>query len=225
MKDIEKIIEIIEENEVMYKGLNEARLHSAEDIVDYFKNKSAIKQVELFQRTFGDIVANLGEIPSVEKRKLRLKLIFEELSELAEAYGLEATMVDICQGYVSDAYDCVTHKIGVTRYPKDTELFNPEEALDAVCDLLVVTYGGACINGHSTIIDKAFDETMRSNMSKICNTLDEAHASVAKYHKEGIDTEPVKTGENQWTIYNKITRKILKGVNFFKPDYKKLLNL
>jgi len=217
MKDIEKIIEIIEENEVMYKGLNEARLHSAEDILDYFKNKSAIKQVELFQKTFGDIVANLGEIPSVEKRRLRLKLIFEELSELAEAYGLENTFGSICIEYVKQAV--VDSRI------ENTLEYNPTEALDAVCDLLVVTYGAACINGHSTIIDKAFDETMRSNMSKICNTLDEAHASVAKYHKEGIDTEPVKTGENQWTIYNKITRKILKGVNFFKPDYKKLLNL
>jgi len=217
MKDIEKIIEIIEENEVMYKGLNEARIHSAEDILDYFKGKSAIKQVELFQKTFGDIVANLGEIPSVEKRRLRLKLIFEELSELAEAYGLENTFGSICIEYVKQAV--VDSRI------ENTLEYNPTEALDAVCDLLVVTYGGACINGHSTIIDKAFDETMRSNMSKICNTLDEAHASVAKYHKEGIDTEPVKTGENQWTIYNKITRKILKGVNFFKPDYKKLLNL
>jgi len=217
MKDIEKIIEIIEENEVMYKGLNEARIHSAEDILDYFKGKSAIKQVELFQKTFGDIVANLGEIPSVEKRRLRLKLIFEELSELAEAYGLENTFGSICIEYVKQAV--VDSRI------ENTLEYNPTEALDAVCDLLVVTYGAACINGHNTIIDKAFDETMRSNMSKICNTLDEAHASVAKYHKEGIDTEPVKTGENQWTIYNKITRKILKGVNFFKPDYKKLLNL
>ncbi len=185
-----------------------------------------IKQVELFQKTFGDIVAELGEIPSVEKRKLRLKLIFEELSELAEAYGLEETMCDICEGYVTSSWTEFNGNLPfITNGPIDTETFNPEEALDATCDLLVVTYGAACINGHSFIIDEAFDETMRSNMSKICNTLDEAQASVAKYHKEGVDTEPVKTGENQWTIYNKVTRKILKGINFFKPDYKTLLKL
>lgn len=217
MKDIEKIIEIIEENEVTYKGVNETRLHSAENIIDYFENKSAIKQVELFQKTFGDIVAELGEIPSVEKRKLRLKLIFEELSELAEAYGLESTFNHICINHLDFSKETI-----------DTEIFNPEEALDATCDLLVVTYGAVCINGHSTIIDEAFDETMKSNMSKSCNTLDEAQYTVAQYHKEGRNTY-YKLIYGLYVIYDSNTHKILKNKDeingFFKPDYKKLLRL
>lgn len=222
MTEIEKIIEIIEENDVTYKGVNEARLHSAEEIIDFFKEKSAIKQVELFQKTFGDIVAELGETPSVEKRKLRLKLIFEELTELASAYGLEETMCDICESHILSSF---TDGPLLTNGPIDTEIFNPEAALDAICDSLVVNYGGACINGHSTIIDEAFNETMRSNMSKSCKTLDEAQYSVAEYHKEGRETYH-KLVEGKYVIYDSNTHKILKNrEGFFKPDYKKLLSL
>ena len=177
-----------------------------------------IKQVELFQKTFGDIVAELGQEPSVEKRKLRLKLIFEELKELAvDGFGLESTFNQICINSLDFSKEAV-----------DTEIFNPEESLDAVCDLLVVTYGAACINGHSTIIDESFDETMKSNMSKSCNTLDEAQYTVAQYHKEGRETY-YKQIDGLYVIYDSETNKILKNKDeingFFKPDYKKLLNL
>lgn len=172
-----------------------------------------IDKVAIFQKTFGDEVNELGVIPSVEKRKLRLKLIFEELSELAEAYGLESTFNQIC-----------INSLDFSKESIDTEVFNPEEALDAISDLLVVTYGGACINGHSSIIDKAFDETMRSNMSKSCNTLDQAQYSVAEYHKEGRSTYH-KLVEGKYVIYDSNTNKILKNKDgFFKPDYSKLLS-
>ncbi len=61
-------------------------------------------------------------------------------------------------------------------------------------------------------------------MSKSCDTLDEAHYSVAEYHKEGRETYP-KLVEGKYVIYDSTTNKILKNrVKFFKPDYNKLLN-
>lgn len=178
-------------------------------------NKSHNEQVQEFQLTFGDQVNKLGEIPSVDKRKLRLKLIFEELSELAEAYGLDETFNQICSNHLMSQ--------GLSDIV-DTYIYNPTEALDATCDLLVVTHGAACINGHSTIIDEAFDETMRSNMSKSCRTLDQALYSIAEYHKEGRDTYH-KLVNGVYVIYDSVTNKILKNRDgFFKPDYNKLLN-
>ncbi len=48
-----------------------------------------IEQVSKFQRIFGDEVNELGTIPSVDKRKLRLDLLLEEVGELAiDGYGL-----------------------------------------------------------------------------------------------------------------------------------------
>src|SRR6188508_90212 len=178
-------------------------------------NNNQIDQVSLFQRVFGDEVNELGTIPSVDKRKLRLKLIFEELSELAEAYGLDKYFTDYCKEYF-DNKDCMFDD------PVDTHKYNPTEALDAICDLLVVVYGGACINGHSSIINEAFDETMRSNMSKSCKTLDQALYTIAQYHKEGRDTY-YRVVDNLYIIYDSTTNKILKNKDekegFFTPDY------
>ncbi len=177
-----------------------------------------IEQVIKFQRIFGDEVNDLGTIPSIEKRKLRLKLIFEELSELAEAYGLKSTFGEICEDYTHKIVDCDI---------LDNHKYDEVEALDAISDLLVVVYGGACINGQSSIIDEAFDETMRSNMSKSCKTLDQALYTIAQYHKEGRDTY-YKLVDGLYIIYDSNTNKILKNKDenegFFTPHYNKMLN-
>lgn len=186
-----------------------------------------IEQVALFQRIFGDEVNELGTIPSVDKRKLRIDLLLEEVGELAiDGYGLAGYFALKCK----EKYDksLVRKKIEFgfedVDVPEDTLIFNPEESLDAESDILVVAYGATCISGHSSIINEAFDETMRSNMSKSCDTLDEAHYSVAEYHKEGRETYP-KLVEGKYVIYDSTTNKILKNrVKFFKPDYNKLLN-
>lgn len=188
-----------------------------ENLISDYIGVEPINQVALFQRVFGDEVNELGSIPSVDKRKLRLKLIFEELKELAvDGFGLESTFNQICINSLDFSKEAI-----------DTEIFNQEEALDAVCDLLVVTYGAACINGHSTIIDEAFDETMRSNMSKSCKTLDQALYTIAQYHKEGRDTY-YKIVDGLYIIYDSTTNKILKNKDekegFFTPDYNSLLN-
>lgn len=189
-----------------------------------------IEQVSKFQRIFGDEVNELGTIPSVDKRKLRIDLLLEEVGELAiDGYGLAGYFALKCK----EKYDksLVRKKIEFgfedINIPEDTLIFNPEEALDAESDILVVAYGATCISGHSSIINEAFHETMRSNMSKSCRTLDQALYTIAQYHKEGRDTY-YKLVDGLYIIYDSITNKILKNKDendgFFKPDYNKLLN-
>ena len=69
-----------------------------------------------------------------------------------------------------------------------------KEAVDALTDILYVTYGA----GHAfgVDLDKCFDEVQRSNMSKL--------------------------GQNGKPIYNE-SGKVMKGPNYFKPDLKKFL--
>ena len=69
-----------------------------------------------------------------------------------------------------------------------------KEAIDALTDILYVTYGA----GHAfgVDLDKCFDEVQRSNMSKF-----------------GEDGKPIYNDEG----------KVMKGPNYFKPDLSKFL--
>ena len=69
-----------------------------------------------------------------------------------------------------------------------------KEAIDALTDILYVTYGAGHAFGVN--LDKCFDEVQKSNMSKL--------------------------GENGKPIYNEVG-KVMKGPNYFKPDLSKFL--
>ena len=69
------------------------------------------------------------------------------------------------------------------------------EVADALTDILYVTYGAGHAFGIN--LDKCFDEVQNSNMSKL--------------------------GEDGKPIYNE-SGKVMKGPNYFKPDFSKILN-
>ena len=69
-----------------------------------------------------------------------------------------------------------------------------KEAVDALTDILYVTYGAGHAFGVN--LDKCFDEVQKSNMSKL--------------------------GEDGKPIYNE-AGKVMKGPNYFKPDLSKFL--
>ena len=69
-----------------------------------------------------------------------------------------------------------------------------KEAIDALTDILYVTYGAGHAFGVN--LDKCFDEVQQSNMSKL--------------------------GENEKPIYNE-DGKVMKGPNYFKPDLSKFV--
>lgn len=95
------------------------------------------------------------------------------------------------------------------------------ETIDALADILVVTLGAfdaLGING-----DKVFNEVHNSNMSKICTTEDEAIESVEWYKKNKKDIYPEPTyrlssTKQGYVIYNKTSGKILKNINWKKPQ-------
>ena len=70
-----------------------------------------------------------------------------------------------------------------------------KEAIDALTDILYVTYGAGHAFGVN--LDECFDEVQRSNMSKL--------------------------GEDGKPIYNEIG-KVMKGPKYFKPDLGKFIN-
>jgi hypothetical protein len=177
-----------------------------------------LKSIIEFQKAGGHTVAYTTDnhTPSIDDRKLRLKLIFEELTELAEAYGLEKTFLNIAKKLIYETELSMIESI-------DTKEFNRTEALDALCDLSVVVNGGYCISGFTNIAEEAYEETMKSNMSKFCYSLDEALVTVA--NKEDWTYKQVVVDDKIiYAILRKEDGKIMKSSSFFKPDYNKFLN-
>ncbi|MDN5217388.1 nucleoside triphosphate pyrophosphohydrolase family protein [Fulvivirgaceae bacterium BMA12] len=163
-----------------------------------------LESVSEFHKTFGAPVLNSPQVPGEDRVRLRLTLILEELSELAEASGAAKIFNEMMKNKVA-------------AFEEKPEVTDTGEALDALCDLQVVLNGSTLEYGLQGRFDEAFDEVHRSNMSKACASQEEAEASVLKYQEQGVETVLEKVN-GKYVIYRASDHKILKGINYFSPD-------
>ncbi len=91
---------------------------------------------------------------------------------------------------------------------------------DAISDILYVTYGTALECGLTNCLQECFDEVHSSNMSKFCNSLEEAEDTVKAYK----DKVYYKKVGNKWVIYDKTTHKVKKSIDYFRPNLQHVLN-
>ena len=95
------------------------------------------------------------------------------------------------------------------------------EILDALCDIAYVSIGnGAMLHGLKDKLWDAYQEVQASNMSKACNSEEEAQQTVERRSAE--QNEPChyeKVGE-YYIVYRSRDRKVMKSINYFRPDLK-----
>jgi predicted HAD superfamily Cof-like phosphohydrolase len=172
-----------------------------------------IEQVKEFHKLFDIPILSKEESISVERRKLRIALLFEEIKELAEdGYGLKKTFSDMCKKHNIEN-DNTT----------DTELLDRVESLDAKGDIAYILYGTALEDGDSTILDTAFNEIHESNMSKACSDLQEALDTIDHYKSKNVDAEYVKK-DDKYLIYRISDRKVLKSIKYKEFNGSKFYN-
>ncbi len=97
------------------------------------------------------------------------------------------------------------------------------ELVDSAVDMLYVIMGMGTSCGFN--LDKAFDLVHQSNMSKLCNTLEEAIETVEWYKETRPEFQPVyrKTkDDSKWLIYDELTGKVLKNKYYKAVDLKVL---
>ena len=130
---------------------------------------------------------------------LRMKLIIEEVEELKEAVN--------------------NHDM--------------KETIDALSDILYVVYGAGASFGID--LDKTFDMVHQSNMSKVCKNEDEADKTVQwykdnseSYNEKNPAQAPVDPAwriiNGKYVVYNRLTGKVLKSVNYNPVDFKTYLS-
>jgi len=117
-------------------------------------------------------------------------------------------------------YDFILEEL--EEYKHACETGDIVEILDALCDIAYVSIGnGAMLHGLKDKLWEAYQEVQASNMSKACNSEEEAQQTVERRSAE--QNEPChyeKVGE-YYIVYRSRDRKVMKNVNYFRPDLKK----
>ena len=103
---------------------------------------------------------------------------------------------------------------------------NIQEILDAILDITYVGLGnGAMVFGLKDKIWEAYQEVQASNLSKICTTLEEAEETVkVRSEQQGEPCHYEEVGEN-YVVYRTSDKKVMKSINYFRPDLSKFFNV
>lgn len=163
------------------------------------------KHLELqlaFQKLAGQTVGDINYVPTVEERKLRLKLALEELTELAEAYGLVQYFSNISR----------THETTEI----DTEEYNAVEALDATVDIAVINNGTIITCGLHNVFDKNYELVDTNNKTKFHTDYLEALKTQKYYtdkNTESTISEIIVDDIVYFTVLNSFG-KVLKPYNY-----------
>ena len=93
--------------------------------------------------------------------------------------------------------------------------------LDALCDITYVSLGnGTMLHGLKGHIWNAYQEVQASNMSKSCETEEEATDTVNVRSKEyGEECHYEQVGD-RYVVYRTRDRKVMKSINYFAPNLK-----
>jgi predicted HAD superfamily Cof-like phosphohydrolase len=97
------------------------------------------------------------------------------------------------------------------------------EISDGFGDLMVILCGSILEFGMGNKFDEIFNEIHRSNMSKACNSEEEAQKTLDHY-KEKDGTIGYYTETNgKWIVYRSGDDKVLKSINYSPADIKSIL--
>lgn len=96
------------------------------------------------------------------------------------------------------------------------------EIADAFCDLQYVLSGAILEFGLGDKFEQLFREVHRSNMSKVCHTLEEAQQTVEHYRAKGVEAY-IQPKENVFLVYRTSDNKVLKSIQYSPAQLKKLV--
>ena len=117
-------------------------------------------------------------------------------------------------------YDFILEEL--EEYKEACETGNIVEILDALCDIAYVSIGnGTMLHGLKDKIWPAYQEVQASNMSKACTTEEEAMETIAVRSKEQNEDCHWEKVDDMYIVYRTRDRKVMKSINYFRPDLTK----
>ena len=156
---------------------------------------TGIQIIKLWREIFELPNRRTPQVASKEEAHLSYALIREEAGELYEAlYNVQNN---------------------VPKYEPKLD-----QIADAIGDLYFVVTQAAMIHGLDP--EMLIDRVYTSNMSKLCHTEQEAVDSVKAYTDKEISTYYTQLPDGKFIIKRTVDNKVLKGINFFEPDWSDL---
>ena len=121
-------------------------------------------------------------------------------------------------------YDFILEEL--EEYREACERGDIVEVLDALCDITYVSLGnGVMLHGLKDKIWPAYLEVQASNMSKACTSEEEAMETISKRSKEqGEACHFEKIEEGRFIVYRTRDKKVMKSINYFRPDLKQFFS-
>ena len=99
------------------------------------------------------------------------------------------------------------------------------EVLDALCDIAYVSIGnGAMLHGLKDKLWPAYQEVQASNMSKACISEEEAQETVRVRSAEQEEPCHYSKVGDYYIVYRTRDKKVMKNINYFRPDLKQFFN-
>jgi predicted HAD superfamily Cof-like phosphohydrolase len=96
------------------------------------------------------------------------------------------------------------------------------EIADALCDLQYVLSGAVLEFGLGNKFVELFNEVQRSNMSKACDSKEQAQETVEFYKEKDVESFYEKSGE-KFNVYRKADHKVLKNKYYSPADLKTII--
>ena len=97
------------------------------------------------------------------------------------------------------------------------------EVVDGLCDLMYVLSGSILEFGLRDKFVELFNEVQRSNMSKACNTQQEALMTLSHYKKKDGTEGYYKKINGKFLVYRASDDKVLKSINYSPAELKKII--
>ena len=170
------------------------------------KLSESVKMVKEFHDLFEHPVGRvIGEEP-LHIRQLRIKLLFEELMELAVASDVRQTAALLCFKHLQKEDMRVQIKgeeinIDLSNVPVDGYKVDVVEEADALADLQYVLDGKKLTSGLYIHMEEVFKIVHQNNMTKAHRSETHANETIERKPEEGPFTKAERSG--LWFIYNK----------------------
>ena len=199
------------------------------------------KQEELIQLLFGQMIdlSMMSKIELGDDVIFKYRELTDEIEHLKQSYVPFVSEVEEFNAVMGKpnnynpvipdekewmfVYNFILEEL--EEYKHACETNNIVEVLDALCDITYVSLGnGAMLHGLKDKVRPAYQEVQASNLSKACSSEEEAQATVELRSKEQGEACHYEKVDKYYIVYRTRDRKVMKNINYFRPDLSKFFN-